>query len=171
MYLSYINMIEKKEKLNKAAPSEEIKSNVMKIYTEVVKLGMLFASPGYKCLRYLPPSVLPESAPTSWEETKFILSRVRRILEEALSRKNGLVAQYIVDRILKLVAKMEQYLWNQPMNLQLMNLDTDAKWIKETFRWSWSLILQNQADETSLYLWIKCCDMNKILFLLNVILS
>ena len=124
MYLSYINMIEKKEKLNKAAPSEEIKGNVMKIYTEVVKLGMLFASPSYNYLRYLHPSVLPESAPSSWEETKFILSRVRRILEEALSRKNGLVAQYIVDRVLNLLGKIKKY-WK---------LDADAKWLIETFR-------------------------------------
>ena len=117
-------MIEKNVKRSKTAPSEEIKGNVMKIYTEVVKLGMLFASPGYNYLRYLPPSVLPESAPSTWEETKFILSRVRRILEEALSRKNGLVAQYIEDRVMNLLGKMKKY-WT---------LDADAKWLIETFR-------------------------------------
>ena len=104
-------MIEKKEELSKKAPTEVIKGNVMKIYTEVVKLGMLFASPSYTYLRYLPTSLLPESAPTSWENAKFIISRVRRIVEEAISRKNGLVAQYIAERMLKLVVKKNKLLW------------------------------------------------------------
>ena len=130
MYLSYINIIEKKKELSKNAPTKDIKGNVMKIYTEVVKLGMLFASPGYIYLRYLPPSLLPESAPNSWENAKFIISRVRRILEEAISRKNGLVAQYIVERMLKLVVKKNQRLWIQMQ----IDVDTGAKWIKETTR-------------------------------------
>lgn len=105
MYLGYIDMVEKKVELTQDAPSEEIKGNVMKIYTEVVRFGMLFASPGYVFLRYISPSLLPDSVPSS-DDAKIIITRVRRILEEATSRKNGLVSQHIVDKVLVLMEKI-----------------------------------------------------------------
>ena len=129
MYLGYIDMVSKNEEHNKDAPSEEIKGNVMKIYTEVVRFGMLFASPGYVFLRYISPSLVPDSMPASWEEAKLIINRVRTILEEATSRKNGLVSQHIVDKVHVLIEKMKMTtFW------MAVNLDTDIWWINKNFK-------------------------------------
>ena len=129
MYLGYIDMIEKKEELNKNAPSEDIKGNVMKIYTEVVRFGMLFSSPGFIFLRYISPSLLPDSVPASWEDGKFIIARVRTLLEEATSRKNGVVCQHIVDRVYSLIERMKMTsFW------MAVNLDTDVWWINKQFK-------------------------------------
>ena len=126
MYLGYIDMIAKK--LNKDAPSEDIKGNVEKIYTEVARFGMLFASPGFYILRYVSASLLPESVPSSWEDARILIVRVRRIMEEATSRKNGLVSQHIVERVLDVIAKMK-------MKTYRMNvfLDPDVWWIITNF--------------------------------------
>ena len=130
MYLGYIDMIEKKEELNKNAPSEDIKGNVMKIYTEVVRFGMLFSSPGYIFLRYISPSLLPDSVPASWEGAKIIITRLRTILEKASSRKNGIVCQHILDKVLILIEKMKMTsFW------MAVNLDTDVWWINKNFKY------------------------------------